>query len=172
MITYSQAIILFVLFVLTIIFDLRERRIPNWLTISFMFAGMAYHAVTGGLQGLIFSIEGLALGILLLILFYAAGGMGAGDVKLMGAVGSLLGPMNVIIAFLYSAVAGGVYSVAVLYRHGALRLTLERSVCAPADFLRTGQWLWSATPATRKMPRICYGIAISLGTGIYVLRSL
>ena len=105
MITYSQAIILFVLFVLTIIFDLRERRIPNWLTLSSMFAGMAYHAATGGLQGLIFSIQGLALGFTLLILFYAAGGMGAGDVKLMGAVGSILGPMNVIIAFLYSAVS-------------------------------------------------------------------
>jgi prepilin peptidase CpaA len=109
---------------------------------------------------------------MLLILFYAAGGMGAGDVKLMGAVGSLLGPMNVIIAFLYSAVVGGVYSVAVLYRLGALRLTLERSVCAPVDFLRTGHWLWAAAPAARIIPRICYGIAISLGTGIYVLRSL
>ena len=54
------------------------------------------------------------------------GGMGAGDVKLMAAVGSILGPTDVFTAFLYSALIGGLYALVVLYRHGALRDTLEQ----------------------------------------------
>ncbi|NPV04424.1 MAG: prepilin peptidase [Syntrophaceae bacterium] len=172
MIHHSQAIILIILLVVAVVFDLRERRVPNWLTLPFMAAGVAYHAAANGLPGVLFSLMGLALGISLLIIFYAAGGMGAGDVKLMGAVGSLLGPANVLYAFVYSALIGGIYAAAVLYRHSALRSSIERLASVPVDFARTGQWFWSPSPASRKIPRICYGVAISLGTGIYVLRSL
>ena len=172
MIQHSQAIIIIILLVVAVIFDLRERRVPNWLTFPFMAGGLAYHLAANGFTGLLFSVQGLALGIALLILFYAAGGMGAGDVKLMGAVGSVLGPVHVLYAFVYSALVGGIYSVVVLYRYSALRSSLERCVSAPLDFLRTGHWLWSPSPAADKLPRLCYAVAISLGTGIYVLRSL
>jgi len=171
MIHYSQAIILLVLLVTAVIFDLRERRIPNWLTFPFMAAGVAYHAAVNGLPGALVSVQGLALGIALLILFYAAGGMGAGDVKLLGAVGSILGPAHLLFAFVYSALVGGIYAAVVLYRHSVLRSSLERCVSAPVDFLRTGHWLWSPSPAAKKIPRMCYAVAISLGTGFYVLRS-
>ncbi len=171
-ITVQQLILLIALLILAVVFDVRERRVPNWLTLSFMAGGVAYHVAVNGLAGLIFCVQGLVLGIALLILFYAAGGMGAGDVKLMGAVGSLLGPLNVLYAFIFSALVGGIYSVAVLYRHRILRSSLERCVCAPVDFLRTGCWVWLPSPSTKKIPRMCYAVAISLGTGIQVLRSL
>lgn len=172
MIHQSQAIILFILLVVAVIFDIRERRVPNWLTLPFMAAGLAYHLVANGFPGLFYSVLGLILGIALLILIYAAGGMGAGDVKLMGALGSILGPTHILYAFVYSATVGGIYSAIVLYRHSLLRSSLERCVSAPVDFLRTGCWLWSPSPASGKIPRLCYAVAISLGTGIYVLRSL
>ena len=172
MINHSQAIILIILLVVAVFFDVRERRIPNWLTFPFMAAGLAYHAAADGLSGVIFSMLGIALGIALLIIFYVSGGMGAGDVKLMGAVGSLLGPANVLYAFVYSALIGGIYTAVVLYRHSALRSSIERLASVPVDFARTGQWFWTPAPATKKIPRMCYGVAISLGTGIYVLRSL
>jgi len=172
MIHHSQAIILIILLVVAVIFDLRERRIPNWLTFPFMAAGVAYHVAANGFPGLSQSVQGLMMGIALLVLFYLAGGMGAGDVKLMGAVGSILGPAHVLSAFVYSALVGGAYSVMVLYRHSVLRSSLERCVSAPVDFLRTGHWLWSPSPAIKKIPRMCYAVAISLGTGIYVLSSL
>ncbi len=171
-IAVQQLILLTALLILAVVFDLRERRIPNWLTFPFMAAGLAYHGAVNGLPGVLFSAMGLALGILLLIIFYASGGMGAGDVKLMGAVGSLLGPANVLYAFVYSALIGGLYAAVVLYRHSALRSSVERLASVPVDFARTGQWFWSPSPATKKIPRLCYAVAISLGTGIHVLRSL
>ncbi len=61
------------------------------------------------------STGGLFLGVAFLLPVYLIGGMGAGDVKLMGAVGSILGPQGVFIAFLYSAIAGGLYA---LFRAG------------------------------------------------------
>jgi prepilin peptidase CpaA len=152
--------------------DLARQRIPNYITFPLAIFGLLYNLYTTGTSGLIFSFLGILAGGGLLILFYIMGGLGAGDVKLLAAVGSILGPVNVVHAFVYSALAGGVYSIIVLYRHSALRSSLERCVSAPVDFLRTGQWLWSPSPAEKKIPRMCYAIAITLGTGIYVLRSL
>jgi prepilin peptidase CpaA len=171
-ITVQQLILLSVLLILAVIFDLRERRIPNLLTFSYMAGGLAYHFAVEGFAGLIFCVQGLVLGMALLILFYAAGGMGAGDVKLMGAVGCLLGPVHVFYSFIFSALVGGLCSIVVLYRFSVLRSSLERCVSAPVDFLRTGYWYWSPSPAEKKIPRLCYAVAISLGTGIQVLRSL
>ena len=152
--------------------DIAQRRVPNYITFPLAAFGLIYHPYASGMNGFIFSFSGILAGGGLLILFYIMGGMGAGDVKLLAAVGSILGPVNVVHAFVYSALAGGVYSIIVLYRHSVLRSSLERCVSAPVDFLRTGQWLWSPSPAEKKIPRMCYAIAITLGTGIYVLRSL
>ena len=79
--------------------DVREGRIPNWLTFSLAGFGMAVHGWHQGFSGLLLSVEGLAIGILCLIFFYIKGGMGAGDVKLLGAIGAILGPHLIIYAF-------------------------------------------------------------------------
>lgn len=152
--------------------DITRQRIPNAITLPLAVFGLVYHLYTAGMSGLLFSVSGLLAGAGLLILFYLMGGMGAGDVKLMGAVGSILGPVSVVYAFAYCALLGGIYALVVLYRHSVLRSSLERCVSAPVDFLRTGCWFWSPSPAEKKLPRLRYAIAISLGTGIHVLRSL
>jgi len=152
--------------------DIARRRVPNTITFSLAAFGLLYHFYMSGMNGFIFSFSGILAGFGLLILFYLMGGMGAGDVKLMGAVGSILGPGHVLWAFVYSALVGGIYSAFVLYRHSMLRSSLERCVSAPVDFMRTGHWFWSPSPAIKKIPRMCYAVAISLGTGIHVLRSL
>ncbi len=152
--------------------DIAHRRVPNIITLPLSAFGLLYHLYISGMSGLLFSISGMLAGFGLLILFYLMGGMGAGDVKLLAAVGSVLGPVNVFHAFVYAALLGGLYAIFVLYRHSVLRTSLERCVSAPVDFLRTGQWFWSPTPAEKKLPRLCYAVAISLGTGLYVLRSL
>jgi len=72
--------------IIAAITDFRSRIIPNWLTLPAIVGGLAYHAAVNGLSGFIFGLEGVLLGFALLILFYLAGGMGAGDVKLLGAV--------------------------------------------------------------------------------------
>jgi prepilin peptidase CpaA len=97
--------------------------------------------------------------------------MGAGDVKLMGAVGSFLGPQGVFAAFLYTAVAGGVYALIVLARKGALSQTASRYGVMLARCLGTGQ-LAPIPSNDGRLPPLCYGLAISLGTALSVLRPL
>lgn len=168
----ASIVILFVALIAASLTDIARRRVPNYITFPLAAFGLLYHLFASGTNGFIFSFSGILVGFGLLILFYLMGGMGAGDVKLMGAVGSILGPVNVLYAFVYSALVGGAYSVLVLYRHSVLRSSVERCVSAPVDFLRTGCWFWSPSPAEMKLPRLRYAIAISLGTGIHVLRSI
>ena len=97
-----------------VVYDLMLNKIPNLLTYPTMAFAIIYHGVTKGPAGLIFSAGGLLLGIALLILPYWVGEMGAGDAKLMGAVGAVLGPKGVFIAFLLTALTGGIYAIIAL----------------------------------------------------------
>ena len=119
-------IILFVTLVLAAAFDLRQRRIPNVLTLPVMAGGIIYWSVFSGVDGFMHGTGGLLLGIGFLVIFYLMGIMGAGDVKLMGAVGSFLGPQGVFHAFLYSAIIGGLYALFVLARSKAVKQTASR----------------------------------------------
>src|SRR5690349_15418627 len=78
--------------------DLRSSKIPNWLTLSTMVAGLLGHSLLNGLPGLLFSAKGLGLGLAMFLLLYIIGGMGAGDVKLLAAVGSFIGAEGVLSA--------------------------------------------------------------------------
>ena len=136
--------------------------------------GLLYHLHAAGMNGLIFSLSGILAGAGLLLLFHLLGGMGAGDVKLMAAVGAILGPTDVFTAFLYSALIGGLYALVVLYRHGALQDTCWSG---SARRWRTGSVRTGHETAGRRsprcdLPRLCYGMAISLGTVLCVLRPL
>lgn len=102
------------------VWDLRTRKIPNWLTFPAMLLGIGVMTWQNGLPGLISSIGGLLLGVALLFLFFLIGGMGAGDVKLLGAIGALQGGHFVWFTFLYGAVAGGVIAAVILAWHGQL----------------------------------------------------
>ena len=72
--------------------DLRTRRIPQVLTLGGAIAGFAFHAATGGWQGGLGSLAGWFIGIAIFLAPFALGGLGAGDVKLLGALGAWLGP--------------------------------------------------------------------------------
>ena len=100
--------------IMAAITDIRSQRIPNVLTFSTMAFALFCHAEGGGLQGFLFSLAGVAIGIALFILPYLMGGMGAGDVKLLGAVGAVLGPWGVFEAALCTALIGGVYALVLL----------------------------------------------------------
>jgi prepilin peptidase CpaA len=99
-------------------FDLRSRRIPNWLNLSIIVASVTFYIVTSGFEGLLFSVEGMFVGLGIMLVPYLMGGMGAGDAKLMAAVGSILGPKGVIVAILYTVIIGGIYDIILLLWHG------------------------------------------------------
>jgi prepilin peptidase CpaA len=159
------------LLILAAAFDLHQRRIPNALTLPIMMAGILYFSISNGLHGFLFSAGGLMLGLFFLLPFHLLGFMGAGDVKLMGAVGSILGPQGVFAAFLYTAVAGGVYALFVLAGKGALLRTASRYGAMLGGCLGTGQ-LTPIPPNEGGLPPLCYGLAISVGTVLSVLMPL
>lgn len=104
-------------------FDYRERRIPNQLVLMGVAAGFALGLATGGLRGLGASALGLVVGGAILFVPFALGWMGGGDVKLLAAIGAILGAKGAAVSMLYGAIAGGVMSAAVLARRRRLGAT-------------------------------------------------
>ena len=145
--------------------DLRFQKIPNLLTYPSMGIALVYHFIMSGLNGLLFSAGGLAVGIAVLILPYLMGGMGAGDAKLMGAVGAILGARGVFVAFLFTAIAGGIYAlILLLVRRRAFKGFWQRNLATLKTFIFTRQFIPIPEDGNEKKPRLCYGIAIALGT--------
>lgn len=121
--------------------DLRSARIPNVLTLSAVLAGVVFHAVTSGGSGAAAAGLGVLAGLLVFFPFFALGALGAGDVKLMAALGAWLGWQPTVNVALYAAVAGGVLAVAVSLWHGYLARALGN-----LRTLFTHWWLVGVTP--------------------------
>jgi prepilin peptidase CpaA len=93
--------------------DLRSRRIPNWLSLPFLAAGLvvsfapkSWHGI-----GIVPSLEGMGLGLLLFGFLAFMGGMGMGDVKLCAAIGAWIGPRQLFVALVLTGIAGGIMAV-------------------------------------------------------------
>jgi len=106
--------------------DTVERKIYNKVTVPAAASGLVLNFVFGEFAGLKMSFLGMLAGMAVFFLPFIMGGIAAGDVKLMGAVGALKGPVFVFHAALFSAVAGGIISLALLLYRGELLATLRR----------------------------------------------
>ncbi|MEJ5357998.1 MAG: A24 family peptidase [Desulfobacterales bacterium] len=149
--------------------DLRASRIPNLLTLPASVVGISFHAAASGLDGFFFGLWGWAAGVGLLFVPYLMSGMGAGDVKLMGAVGSFLGPQAVFEAFLASAVVGGLYAVILIsLRREAFQGFFREKLAALYAAAATRSPAPMAVEVAPGRPRLRYGLAIALGTITYI----
>jgi prepilin peptidase CpaA len=147
-----------------VITDMRTRRIPNWLTAG-MAAGGFGIACGGGTVTPAHAALGLLVGLLLMMPGHLIGATGAGDVKLMASVGAVVGPGLALRAFLFTAVAGGVFAIAVALQRGLLADTLlgtGRLVTAPVAARQTIE-------SPSRANRFAYGPAIAVGTLVAVL---
>lgn len=119
-------LVLLVVLVLTAaVYDVRYRRVPNWCSVSGAVLGLALNTfLSGGLAGFLFSLKGLLLGFGLYFLLYAVHAMGAGDVKLMGAVGAVVGWEDWFGIFLVTAIIGGFLAVCVMVLRGRVKKTV------------------------------------------------
>jgi|SRR5271165_4701148 len=145
--------------------DLRSRRIPNWLVVPFLVAGLGVSAWLHGWQGLLHSFEGLALGAGIFGILAAMGGMGMGDVKLCAAIGAWIGPAQLMLALVITGLVGGVMALGwaiiggfageLIKGSGDLLLGWKGRKTLAHPELRL------ANPRTRKMP---YAPAIAIGT--------
>ena len=147
--------------------DLRTRRIPNWLT-GAMAAGGFGLAFGGGTVTPLQALLGLMVGLLLMLPGHVIGATGAGDVKLMAAIGAVVGPDLALRAFLYSAVAGGVFAIAVATRRGVLATTLQDTTRLVTEPAMARQAIESSSRANR----FAYGPAIAVGTLVSVMVTL
>jgi prepilin peptidase CpaA len=95
--------------------DLRRRTIPNWLTMAAALAGIVC-AASMGWRSLGMAIAGAVVGFLLMLPFHLCGAMGGGDVKLMAAFGTLLGPVGILVAAVFGAIAGAIWAFGALLR--------------------------------------------------------
>ena len=133
--------------------DLRTRRIPNWLTLPAIVLGVAANAAKSGVPGLWTGLTGTLVGAGLFIIPFAMGGMGAGDVKMLAAVGAIAGPQAAFRTFLYGAIVGGVMAAA---------LVLGKA------YLLRGRTQGLSAGLKQSFP---YGLAVFVGTLLtYVLR--
>jgi prepilin peptidase CpaA len=87
--------------------DLRSRRIPNWLVLPFLLAGIVVSGWLQGWHGIVQSLAGAGLATLIYGILFLKFGMGAGDVKLCAAIGAWIGPIQLLYALLFTALAGG-----------------------------------------------------------------
>ncbi len=100
--------------------DLRENRIPNWVSGGILLLGLALYVAQDGAAGIVSALSGAAIGLVLFLPLYARGAMGAGDVKLMAAAGAWLGPLGALFGCAASLVAGLLFAVVALLSRSAL----------------------------------------------------
>ena len=152
------------------VIDIRIQKIPNLLTFPTMVFGLVYYGVTNGWNGLLFSLGGIALGIAIFFILYMMGGMGAGDVKLMGAVGAIIGSKGILLTAFFSAIIGGVYALIILlFNIEYLKDLIKRSYITIKSFVFTKQFIPVPADNSLKKPKLCYGVAIAIGTFSYLL---
>ena len=165
----SVNIYLFCLLIAASGIDLKCQKIPNFLTFPSMIIGILGASLYAGMPGLYFSLAGTAVGFFLLLIPYAAGGMGAGDVKLMMAVGSFLGPKGIFVAFLFTALVGGMYALLfILSRPAILKFYLSKLGFLILKVFRMSHHMVPPVIEDKGKPKLCYGVAITLGTFIYI----
>ena len=144
--------------------DFRSRRIPNVLTFGASAAAVVFWAVTDGLSGAGWSVAGWAVGCAVFMPWFLLGGMGAGDVKLLAALGAWAGPSAAVWMALYAGIAGGVFAIVVSLTRGYLGEML-RNLWVLLMFWRIAgvQPHPEMTLKTGKGPRLPYAFPITVG---------
>ena len=162
---YGSTIALLLILMLASWTDFQQHRIPNILSLGGILLGTALHTWISGISGFATSLAGAAVGIAILLPFYLRGGMGAGDVKLMGAVGAFLGPKFALLATGLSLGAGGILAFVILIRKGGLTDLLVRYFSTLKCLLLTGKLSHiPPKPGEVASVKVPYATAIGIGT--------
>jgi prepilin peptidase CpaA len=147
--------------------DWRTRRIPNWLTVPALIAGIGVNVIWMGWHGVRVSLEGagLALGLLLPLVLMRA--LGAGDWKLMGAAGTILGPSRFLVVLLASVVIAGLMAIVEVVRQGRIKQTAWNLALLVQGFftfgLRPNPKISLDNPGMLKLP---FGVAAAAATAL------
>jgi len=150
---------------IAVVWDVRYRRIPNWLVFPLLVGGIGISTVMQGWHGLGQSALGILLAAVAVGAFYCLGGMGMGDVKLCAAIGAWIGPAQLGLALVMTGFAGGVMALGWAICGGFLRESLDGAgdliIGMRKRGVRPHSTLVLSNASTRKMP---YAPAIAVGT--------
>ena len=147
--------------------DLRTRRIPNWLTVPGLCVGVVVNGALGGWHGMLLALQGagLALGLLLALVLMRA--LGAGDWKLMGAVGALLGPRPFLSVLVTAILVAGAMGTVQVIRAHRVRVTLRNMWVLVQGFFAFGLQAHPEisldNPSVLKLP---FGVAVAIAAVI------
>ena len=171
--TIASALLLAIILVAIIYTDIRYRRIPNKLVLIALISGLAVNTFFGGSWGLLLSLSGFGFAFALTLLFHLFGTLGAGDVKLFGAIGSIVGISLVLPTLLVVAIVGGVLAVCKMIYTRTTRITLLNVAQFFVGRLSgMGAPQFAAATADRRRT-IPYGVAICVGSlvSLFVFRA-
>ncbi len=168
-------ILLGILCTVAAVYDMRFRRIPNWLVLAGLTGGLVWNLLADTshlVTGLGHWAAGLGLGFILYFPLYLLRARGAGDVKLLAAVGAVTGPANCFWIFLLTAVLGGIVALLVLLIAGRLRKTLFNVSWILRDLLRLKAPYQASEELdvnTDKGLRLPHGALIFIGVTAFLL---
>ena len=145
--------------------DWRTRRIPNWLTVTGAVAGLAANVILRGWHGAVISLEGAGLALGLLLPLVLLRGLGAGDWKLMGAMGSVVGWQSMLAILFVSAVTSAIMAVIQVVAAKRVKTTLRNVMTLAVGFatfgVRTDPEISLDNPNLIKQP---FGVAVAAAT--------
>ena len=145
--------------------DWRSRRIPNWLTVPGFLSAVTLHVVLNGWQGLRFALAGGALALMLLLPLVMLRALGAGDWKLMGAVGAFLGWKLFLFVMFGSILASGIIAMVQMIRVGRVAETFRNMWTLLKGFfvfgLKKNPQISLDNPRLLKLP---FGVAVAAAT--------
>jgi prepilin peptidase CpaA len=153
-------------------YDIRYRRIPNWLVLAGTIAGLVWNVYSSGGFGLLRASEGLGLGFALYFPLYLLRARGAGDVKLLAAVGAITGPGNCFWIFFLTAILGGAIAIVLLMFKGRVRQTFFNIASIVRDLLHLRAPHKSSAELdvrTTKGLRLPHGVMIAVGATAFIL---
>jgi prepilin peptidase CpaA len=162
---------LLVLVICAGIVDIKWRRMPNWMAITGLATGFVLNGYFGGVPGLRAAVLGASLGAALFICIYVSGGMGAGDVKLLAAVGAMVGPVSLMIIFVLTGIVGGVAALILLFFRGAVITVLARTIHLVARWMHF-DWVEIARASDRRRTgalSLPYGAVVASGTLLFLI---
>jgi prepilin peptidase CpaA len=150
--------------------DWRTRRIPNWLTVSGVFAGITLHSWIAGWRGAVAAFEGAGLALIILLPLVLMRAFGAGDWKLMGGVGAILGPGMLLFVLLASIFVSGLMAIVLMVQTKRVKTTLRNLAVLVQGFfsfgLRAHPEISLDNPRLMRLP---FGVAAAIGTLICFL---
>lgn len=166
----AKIVLLIVCLTLALYYDLKEQKVKNFITLPMALAGVLLNAMEQGTAGLLWSLKGWMVPMLMLIVLYYINVMGAGDIKLYGSIGAVMGLPFVAYSFVYSIYFGALFALIVLARRRCFVVKMKQILCYLGTLLLTRR-LSIYSEKNNKSSKFVFTTAIVPGALVHLIFS-